>query len=99
MKLRHVGRLWRDGHQPAARVRLLGPGTLYYERDSGERDVQRQLAVNRYARCDGLLWDRVIYALDNVYYRVGKSIGVGYREGKDYANSPRGQGDENESRE
>ncbi len=28
--------------------------------------------------------DPIIYALDNQYYRIGESIGIGYREGKDY---------------
>ncbi len=28
--------------------------------------------------------DPIIYALDNLYYRIGQAIGVGYAEGKDY---------------
>jgi flavin reductase (DIM6/NTAB) family NADH-FMN oxidoreductase RutF len=28
--------------------------------------------------------DPIIYALDNRYYKIGASIGVGYREGKDF---------------
>jgi hypothetical protein len=28
--------------------------------------------------------DPIIYALDNRYYRIGKPIGVGYKEGKGF---------------
>ncbi|UCC77818.1 MAG: flavin reductase family protein [Anaerolineales bacterium] len=33
--------------------------------------------------------DPIVYALDNRYYRMGEAIGLGYREGKDYAHPTR----------
>jgi flavin reductase (DIM6/NTAB) family NADH-FMN oxidoreductase RutF len=45
-----------------------------------ERDGRRVIA-------DLTRLDPIIYALDNRYYRIGKPIGVGYREGKNWDGS------------
>lgn len=49
--------------------------------------VDEEFVVERGGRqtvADMSKLDPIIYALDNQYYRIGESIGIGYREGKDY---------------